>query len=412
MRAGRYVQQPSGYRAFLPASLPPSPPIQMDGELWELLSRADRALGRLDGVTSVLPNPDLFMAMYVRHEAVLSSQIEGTQSTLEDVLEWEMDVRGDDQPKDVEEVVNYVAAMNYGLERLREFPLSLPLIQEIHAHLLSGVRGGEHEPGQFRRSQNWIGAPGSTLQTASFVPPPPHEMKAALDNFEKFLHPDIYQPDERMPVLIQCGLAHAQFETIHPFLDGNGRVGRLLITFLLCQREILSRPLLYLSLYLKTHRAEYYDRLTAIRSGGKWEEWLKFFLRGVAETSLEATQTARRILQLKEQGRERVMSLGGNQILASRAFDLLFDHPVITVNWLAHELGCTYKSAARVVDVLAASDISFLHETTGGKRNRRFRFSPYLELFDPRQEEPLVEAEPPQTTRSDALENQKTSRLT
>ena len=403
MRAGRPVQQPSGYRAFIPVPLPPEPPIHMDEEMWELLSKADRALGRLDGVASVLPNPDLFVAMYVRHEAVLSSQIEGTQSTLEDVLEWEIDVHGDDQPKDVEEVVNYVTAMNTGLERLREFPLSLPLIQEIHARLLAGVRGGGHDPGQFRRTQNWIGAPGSSLQSASFVPPPPHEMRTLLDNFEKFLHPDLYHIAPRMPVLIQCGLAHAQFETIHPFLDGNGRVGRLLITFLLCQREVLSRPLLYLSLYLKAHRAEYYDRLTAIRTDGNWEGWLKFFLRGVAETSSEATRTARSILALREQGRERVMSLGGNQILASRAFDLFFDHPVITVNWLAGEMGCTYKSAARVVDSFLAPDIGFLTEITGGKRNRRFRFTPYLQLFDVEVQDSPSDDAPPQATRSEAV---------
>lgn len=403
MRAGRTIQQPTGYRAFIPAPLPPNPPIEMDGELWELLSRADRALGRLDGVTSVLPNPDLFVAMYVRHEAVLSSQIEGTQSTLEDVLEWEMNVRENHQPADVEEVVNYVAAVNHGLERLREFPLSLPLIQEIHARLLNGVRGGAHETGEFRRSQNWIGAPGSTLQTASFVPPPPHEMRAALDNFEKFLHPELTGLGERMPILIQCGLAHAQFETIHPFLDGNGRVGRLLITFLLCQREILSRPLLYLSLFLKANRAEYYDRLTAIRTDGNWEGWLKFFLRGVAQTSLEATQTAREILQLREQGREKVMLLGGNQILASRAFDLFFDHPVITVNWLADELGCAYKSAARVVEVFTTPEIGFLREITGAKRNRRFRFVPYLQLFETQSQNANSNSEPAptQTTRSE-----------
>jgi Fic family protein len=245
----------------------------MDEEMVSLLSRADCALGRLDGVTSVLPNPDLFVAMYVRHEAVLSSQIEGTQSTLEDVLEYEIEARANNQPKDVEEVVNHVRAMNYGLRRLRDFPLSLPLIKEIHAELMRDVRGSHREPGEFRRSQNWIGPEDSNLTAAIFVPPPPHEMLLALDNFEKFLH-----TAKPMPVLLHCGLAHAQFETIHPFLDGNGRVGRLLITFLLCQREILQAPLLYLSLYLKAHRAEYYDRLTAVRTDGNWEGWLKFFI--------------------------------------------------------------------------------------------------------------------------------------
>lgn len=231
--------------------------------------------------------------MYVRHEAVLSSQVEGTQSTLEDVLQFEIDAKGHDRPKDVEEVVNYVHAMNYGLGRLKDFPFSLRLIRKIHANLLEGVCGGDRTAGEFRKSQNWIGPAGCTLATALFVPPPAYEMHQALDNFEKFLH-----DTTSFPVLIHCGLAHAQFETIHPFIDGNGRIGRLLITFLLCQRGVLQRPLLYLSYYLKAHRAQYYDRLMAIRHDGDWEGWLKFFLRGVYEVSQAATATARAILNL------------------------------------------------------------------------------------------------------------------
>src|SRR6202167_5455629 len=275
MRAGKYVKQLDGYRAFIPAPLPPVPPLEMDRELTRLLSEADHALGRLNGVTSILPNPDLFVSMYVRHEAVLSSQIEGTQSTLVDVLQFEIDANGNEHPKDVEEVVNYVRAMNYGLKRLDELPLSLRLIREIHGKLLEGVRGANRTPGEFRTSQNWIGPANCTLTTATFVPPPPHEMHQALDNLERFLH-----ETTSFPALIHCGLAHAQFETVHPFLDGNGRVGRLLITFLLCQRGVLQRPLLYLSHYLKGRRAEYYDRLMAIRNDGDWEGWLRFFLRG------------------------------------------------------------------------------------------------------------------------------------
>ena len=221
----------------------------MDPELTKLLSQADRVLGRLDGIGAILPNPDLFVAMYVRQEAVLSSQIEGTQSTLEDVLKFEVDETANDLPKDVEEVVNYVGAMNYGLKRLEELPLSLRLIREIHSKLMAGVRGQNRTPGEFRKSQNWIGPAGANLAAATFVPPPVPEMKEALDKFEKFLH------DESLPVLIHAGLAHAQFETIHPFLDGNGRVGRLLITFLLCHKKVLHRPLLYLSHYLRVHRA-------------------------------------------------------------------------------------------------------------------------------------------------------------
>ncbi len=249
-RAGRFISQASGYKAFIPAPLPPDPPLQLDSEMARLMSEADRALGRLDGVTSILPNPDLFVAMYVRHEAVLSSQIEGTQCTLEDVLEMEIDPSGADQPKDIEEVVNYVGAMNYGLERLTTFPLSLRLIREIHRKLLENVRGAQRDPGEFRRTQNWIGPGGCTLATATFVPPPVPEMNEALGALERFMH-----EDASLPALAQIGLVHAQFETIHPFLDGNGRVGRLLITFLLCQRGILSQPLLYLSHYFKLHRA-------------------------------------------------------------------------------------------------------------------------------------------------------------
>lgn len=371
MRAGRYIQQLQGYRAFIPTPLPPTPPVRLEGELTSLLSEADRALGRLDGVSSILPNPDLFVAMYVRHEAVLSSQIEGTQSTLEDVLEFEMDARGARRTKDAEEVVNYVRAMNFGLERLASLPLSLRLLREIHERLMEGVRGSERSPGDFRTSQNWIGPQGCTLSTATFVPPPPHEMREALGNLELFLH----QPGD-LPALIQCGLAHAQFETIHPFLDGNGRVGRLLITLWLCERRILERPLLYLSVYLKQHRAEYYDRLTAIRSDGDWEGWLRFFLRGVAEVSASATNTARAILKLREDSRQKV----AHSALAGRLLDFLFERPVITVRATEEQLGCSYVTASTVIDQLESAGL--LRETTGQKRNRLYRYEPYLALFE------------------------------
>jgi len=375
MRSGRFVKQPEAYRAFIPAPLPPDPPIQMDDELLRLLSGADRSLGRLDGVASVLPNPDLFVAMYVRHEAVLSSQIEGTQSTLEDVLEFEADAPGGERPKDVEEVVNYVRAMNHGLRRLDELPVCLRLIREIHAELLSGVRGSERTPGEFRRSQNWIGPAGCTLQTATFVPPPVHEMHTALDNLEKFLH-----GDQLLPRLIHCGLVHAQFETIHPFLDGNGRVGRLLITYILCQQGILGRPLLYLSYYLKAHRAEYYDRLNAVRHDGAWEGWLKFFLRGVYEVSQLATGTARAILQLREQHRQAITELGGSGGTAVRLLDYLFEQPIVSVRMVERRLECVYVTAAKLVDQFAS--LGLLKEITGQQRNRRYRYEPYLALFD------------------------------
>ncbi len=375
-RAGRWLTQPSGYRAFVPAPLPPVPPLQLDDELLALLSRADRALGRLDGVTSVLPNPDLFVAMVVRQEAVLSSQIEGTQSTLEDVLEFEARASNSNTPHDVEEIVNYIRAMNHGLRRLDEFPLSLPLIKEIHAILLEGTRGSGRDPGNFRRSQNWIGAAGATLKTATFVPPPVPDMMDALHEFEKWLH------SESLPTLLHCGLAHAQFETIHPFLDGNGRVGRLLIPFLLCQREILSQPLLYLSLYLKFHRTEYYEHLSAVRESGNWEQWLKFFLRGVAEVSLSATETARSILHLREEGRAKLLAQNGNLALSTRLFDFLFEQPVVTVSAVEKHLGCVYQTAAKLVTNMETPELGFLEQIGNAKRNRRYRFAPYLALWE------------------------------
>jgi len=376
MRAGDFVKQPGGYTAFVPKPLLPEPPVQVDAEMARLLSEADQALGRLDGVSSVLPNPDFFVAMYVRHEAVLSSQIEGTQSTLEDVLEFEIDAKGEKRPKDVEEVVNYVHAMNQGLERLKELPLCLRLIREIHEKLLKGVRGQNREPGQFRTRQNWLGPDGCTLQTATFVPPPVAEMEKALTAFETFLH---YEAP--MPALVHCGLAHAQFETIHPFLDGNGRVGRLLITFLLCERKVLHRPLLYLSHYLKQRRTEYYDRLMAIRTGGDWEGWLKFFLRGVAEVSQSATDTARAILTLRETGRAQVLAALGKSSLGQRLFDFLFERPILTVRMAEEHLDCSYAKANQLVEEFVKLEL--LEEVTGWQRNRRYRFRPYLVLFEP-----------------------------
>lgn len=374
-RAGRYVKQPTDYRAFIPARLPPNPPIEMDAELTRLLSDADRALGRLDGVASILPNPDLFVAMYVRHEAVLSSQIEGTQSTLEDVLVYEADTKGETTTKDVAEVVNYVGAMNLGLERLPSLPLSLRLLREIHARLLTDVRGGERQPGEFRRSQNWIGAFGCTLNQADFVPPPPHEMQTALEDLEKFLH-----DRKSLPVLIHCGLAHAQFETIHPFLDGNGRVGRLLITLLLCEREILERPLLYLSYYLKAHRAQYYDRLTAVRNDGDWEGWLKFFLRGVFEVSISATETAREILALRERHRQLFTEKVPSTANALKLLDFMYQNPVFSVNKAKDYLNCAYGTASSIVQELISLDV--VHEITGQHRNRLYSYDAYMALFD------------------------------
>ncbi len=374
MRSGQLVKQLEGYTAFIPAPLPPNPPIEMDAELTRLLSKADRSLGRLDGATSILPNPDLFVAMYVRQEAVLSSQIEGTQSTLEDVLQYEIDAKGQEHPKDIEEVVNYVNALQYGLKRLPELPLCLRLIREIHDKLLDRVRGSDRTPGEFRKTQNWIGSQGCTLATASFVPPPVSEMHKALGNLEKFLH-----DQNSFPTLIHCGIAHAQFETIHPFLDGNGRVGRLLITFLLCQREILQKPLLYLSHYLKFHRAEYYDRLMAVRTEGNWEGWLKFFLKGIFEVSESATTTARSILNLRENNRELIGRETTNSGYGLRLLDLLFEKPIINIPLVQEYLDCSYGTANKTVKQL--EQLQLLNEITGGQRNRLYRYDPYLALF-------------------------------
>lgn len=373
-RAGRYVRQLAGYRAFIPAPLPPNPPLRMDDAMIRLLSEADRTLGRLDGVASVLPNPDLFVAMYVRHEAVLSSQIEGTQSTLEDVLEFEAEGKITDQPRDVEEVFNYVEAMNHGLARLSALPLSLRLIREIHGTLLKGVRGHERNPGEFRRTQNWIGPPNCTLAEAEFVPPPPDEMERDLGDLESFLH----EPGS-LPILVHCGLAHAQFETIHPFLDGNGRMGRLLITFLLCERAILQRPLLYLSYYFKAHRSQYYDRLMAVRNDGDWEGWMRFFLQGVVEVSDAATRTARSILEMRELHRAQ-LAKSNVATYGVRLLEFLFQRPIVSVRVVEQLLGCSYVTAAKVVGALEQLEI--LKETTGHSRNRVYRYDPYLTLFD------------------------------
>jgi Fic family protein len=370
-RAGRTINQPTGYRAFIPAPLPPEPPLAIDGELLRLLSDADRALARLDAISTMLPNPDLFVAMYVRQEAVLSSQIEGTQSTLEDVLAFEANATHNKAPKDVEEVVNYVRAMNHGLRRLPEFPLSLRLLREIHKELMHNVRGSERTPGEFRTSQNWIGAPGSTLMNAAFVPPPPHALMQCLGDFEKFIH----EHKSDTPLLIQCGLAHAQFETIHPFLDGNGRVGRLLIALMLCEAKAMTRPLLYLSHYLKAHRAEYYDRLTAIRERGDWEGWLGFFLRGVAEVSEQACATARSIIALREAQRAKFASNAN----ALKLIDSLFEKPIVNVKQCSEVLNVSYVTANALVAKLEKAGV--LKEVTSWGRNRVFRFQPYLALF-------------------------------
>jgi len=375
-RSGRYLRQPTGYSAFFPEPLPPNPPVDISSEIQVLLSQADRALGRLDGSISTLPNPDLFVFMYVRKEAVLSSQIEGTQSSLQDVLAAEAKVLSPDGPKDVDEVVNYVHAMNHGLASLDRLPLSVRLFKEIHEKLLSGVRGSHLTPGEIRTSQNWIGPNGCTLNDALFVPPPPTEVARCLSELEKFIH-----SDSDLPLLVKIGLAHAQFETIHPFLDGNGRIGRLLITFLLCEQEVLLKPVLYLSYYFKRHRSEYYDRLQAIRDNGAWEEWLIFFLKGVVEVSKQATETARKILALRENHRDAITNaLPRTAANGHKLLEFLYKTPIVSVADVKELIGTEYPAANDLVSRF--NELEILLEITGQARNRKFHYREFIQIFN------------------------------
>lgn len=375
-RAGEYRQQPEGYRAFIPAPLPPVPSINLGESLADLLSQANHALGRLDGAVLTLPNPDLFVYMYVRKEAVLSSQIEGTQSSLQNLLAAEAKLHDPAAPADVSEVVNYVKAMNHGLARVKDHPVTVQLIRDLHSILMKGVRGGRLTPGEVRQVQNWIGPHGCSVHEAVFVPPPPPHVPKALDDLERFLR-------DGPPVspLIQVGLAHVQFETIHPFLDGNGRIGRLLITFLLTKRELLAQPVLYLSHFFKRNRREYYERLQAVRDSGDWEGWLAFFLRGVTEVSQEATLTAAAILRMREEYRIKISKeLGRGAGNGHRIMDKLFDHPIVSVEVVRKWLDVTPAGANNLVKKLEG--IGVLREITGYARNRQFRFEPYLRLFE------------------------------
>ena len=375
-RAGRMVQQASGYRAFIPNPLPPVPAIDLTGNVQALLSQADHALGLLEGAALLLPNPELFVFMYIRKEAVLSSQIEGTQSSLQDVLAAEAKLFDTNAPSDVGEVVNYVRAMQHGIARLDQLPISVRLIREIHAELMQGVRGGNLTPGELRRSQNWIGPAGCGIRNASFVPPPPHEMLQAMSELELFLN-----SPSSLPLLVQIAIAHVQFETIHPFLDGNGRVGRLLITFLLMNRGLLTQPVLYLSHHFKRHRSAYYEHLQTVRTRGDWEGWIEFFLQGVIDVSHEAALTAKSILAMREEYRSKIAdTMGRGAGSAHRVMEKLFDQPIVAVATVREWLDITRAGANSVVNRLV--EIGLLSEITGYARNRRFRFDPYLKLFE------------------------------
>lgn len=374
-RFGRFVVSTYGdeqVRAYVPPPLPPTPPVDVSSSL-PIIEQANRALGRLDGITSILPAPPLFLFMYVRKEALLSSQIEGTQSSLSDLLLFENDEIPLVGIEDVQEVSNYVAAMEYGLKRLAEgFPLSLRLIREMHDVLLRRGRGSSKQPGEFRRSQNWIG--GTRPGDAIFVPPPPSEMMDCLDNFEKFLH------DDKTPPLIRAAFAHVQFESIHPFLDGNGRLGRLLITLMLCAEGVLRQPMLYLSLYFKMRRQEYYDLLQAVRDRGAWEAWIEFFLTGVVETANEAVETARQLLALFENDRARIRALGRSVTSTLHVHDLLQRQPIVGIVPASRALKVTHPTVMKALANLQELDI--VKEVTGRRRGRLFAYSRYMDILN------------------------------
>lgn len=376
-RLGEYLTSTEGgeiVRALVPPPLPPNPPVQVDS-LLVLLEQANHELGRLDGLASVLPDISLFIYAYVRKEAVLSSQIEGTQSSLSDLLLYENHEVPGVPIEDVQEVSNYVAALTHGLKRLREgFPLSLRLIREIHEVLLSKGRGSNKEPGEFRRSQNWIG--GTRPGNAVFVPPPPDRVMECMGQLELFLH----EESPRLPLLIKAGLVHVQFETIHPFLDGNGRLGRLLITFLLCAGGALHEPILYLSLFFKTHRQVYYDLLTDVRTTGNWERWLQFFLTGVKETAEQAVNAARRIIELLDADRKRIEALGRPAASVLRVHQYAQTHPILSIATTAEDVGITFPTVAGAIDHM--QQIGILREITGKQRGRLFAYGRYLDILN------------------------------
>jgi Fic family protein len=375
---GTYIQVPSPgepYRAFVPAPLPPAPSLEFTAADHDLVERASRALGRLDGLTALLPDTSLFIYAYVRKEAVVSSQIEGTQSSFADLLLYESDQAPGVPLEDVREVSDYVAALQHGLERMKGgFPLSLRLMREIHAILLRSGRGKDKSPGEFRRSQVWIG--GSRPGNARFVPPPVDQVVPCMGALEKFLHDD----PEKTPTLIKAGLTHVQFETIHPFLDGNGRLGRLLITLILCAEGALSEPILYLSLYFKMRRLEYYEHLQRVRTHGDWEGWMRYFLDGVVTAADEALATTRRILALFDADRRKIEGLGRAAASTFRAHEYLQKKPITGIREMQKDLGLTYPTVASALDRM--TKLGIVRELTGYARNRVFAYSPYVELLN------------------------------
>ena len=362
-------------RAFVPYALPPNPPLEITGQRQLLLERATLAVGRLDSISTLLPNPHLFLYSYVRREAVLSSQIEGTQSSLSDLLLFELEEVPGSPLDDVVEVSNYIAALDHGMARLREgFPISNRLLREMHAILMSKGRGSDKQPGEFRRSQNWIG--GTRPGNARFVPPPPPEVEPCMAALEAFLHEEAVG----LPVLVKAALAHVQFETIHPFLDGNGRLGRLLIALLLHHGRLLAQPLLYLSLYLKEHRSVYYELLDRVRTTGDWEAWVDFFLEGVETTAHGAVRTARKLADLFEEDIRRTAATGRSAASALRVLAALRERPVLTLSHLCRDAQMTFPTAGKAMQTLVTAGIA--RELTGQRRNRVFVYDSYLGILN------------------------------
>jgi Fic family protein len=373
-RVGIFEMQPTGYKAFIPKPLPPEPSIKFDNELQSLLSKADRTLARLDGIVTVLPNPDLFLAMYVKKEALLSSQIEGTQASLEGILEFEADLTPKEDINEVKEVINYIKALNYGIKRLKEVSMSLGLIKEIHKILIEGTGKAGKTLGEFRTTQNWVGLPGTPIIDATFVPPPPDKVLSAMSDLEKFI-----QQEVGIPPLIKIALIHSQFETIHPFIDGNGRIGRLLITFYLFWKDILSKPLLYLSFYLKKNRAEYYNLLNKVRTDGEWEKWIKFFLKGISETSDEAAKTAKEIINLKEDLITKLYENSVSSVFAVKLIDLLFQTPLLDAKIVTEKFKISKVAANKLIKTFKT--IGILKEITGKQRYQKYLFKDYVDLI-------------------------------
>jgi Fic family protein len=372
-RTGTIIRQISGYDAFIPHKLTETDlDLQLDRNMIQLLSEADRSLGELIGMTKTIPDPDLFIAFYVRKEALLSSQIEGTQCSLDEVIQVD---ENEADMKPVHEVVNYINAMNEGLQQLKNVPMSLRLMNQIHRVLLADVRGAERQPGELKHSQNWIGPPGCMLNEAVFVPPPPDRMNDLMGDWENYYH-----QKRRLPALIEAAVLHAHFETIHPYIDGNGRLGRLLITFMLCEREVMPEPLLYLSLFFKEHRSEYYQLLMDVRFKGAWEEWIKFFLRGVQHTSKEAVKTALDIRLLAGRHRKMINEKLSRYSTAIPCFDILCRQPIISIVKIRNALNCSYPAAKNIIDALINLDIVHPYEKKR-KRNKLYVYSDYLNIL-------------------------------